>query len=265
MRGIIKHDFVAGCAQFRRMILIAFLFFVGTLMAENNICYDSAHASVVESILYIFQGNYPLAEITDVSQLEMPILWIALQLFIAYIIGSYPLYDLKHYGINMLIRTRSKRLWWMGKVLWVIATVLVIYLIGYVVTFVAVALMGGSIFGVRSDIQMFLKVDYSIYSSLGLMMFCFIIPVLASITLSLLQLFLIIVFNEAIAFGTVGFLMLAGVFYDSAILFPCIAMGVRLSSYILSGGILKIMIGMIACSAVAIVAGAFVMKKKDVF
>ena len=57
----------------------------------------------------------------------MPVIWMVIQLYLAYIIGGYPLNDMNKYGINLLVRTKSRTKWWMGKVIWGVLITVVAY------------------------------------------------------------------------------------------------------------------------------------------
>lgn len=134
MRGIGKHDFFAGIVNCLPKFLIGYLLFLvlGFLAITDARVYEINSLSLVEIVTYVFCGEKPYVMSRNSNEVfQLPIAWFVVQAYIAYVIGSYPLEDLHKYSINLLIRTKSRGKWWFGKVLWAIASNIIIYIAGY--------------------------------------------------------------------------------------------------------------------------------------
>lgn len=266
MRGILKHDMYAGIyRQTAKILVFGMVFVIAAFMGMSQAkIWGIHHLSFYENLTYIFMGCIPFYQSGGLS-FTMPILWMIIQLYLAYIIGSYPLQDLESYGINLLLRTKSRWKWWIGKVVWVVSINFILYAVAYFMVFILTKAMQGEIAELRPETAVLYQADFSRLDSSQLQMVLFLFPVLTSLTVSLLQIAIMFIFNEVTAYGTIGFLCVAGAFYETPFFIVSNAMALRSFNLILSGIYNKVLAGEILLMFLAIVAGAVIMRKKNVY
>lgn len=73
---------------------------------------------------------------TGENPFPIPVVWLMLQLVVSFLILSYPTQDLESYGMQFLVRTRKRGVWWISKSIWNILSVALFYLIGIFVAFI---------------------------------------------------------------------------------------------------------------------------------
>lgn len=57
--------------------------------------------------------------------------WVFIQLYLAVVVGVYPVKDLHMAGQQILLKSGNRKAWWFGKVIWNILSVLGFYLVLY--------------------------------------------------------------------------------------------------------------------------------------
>ncbi len=269
MRGILKHDLYSGFCQYRGKFLLGILFFsligIGANLEAES--YQLRHLSMLEMVGYLFAGVMPFQEErSNAADFQIPIIWMILQIYIAYIVGAYPLQDLKSYGVNLLLRTRDRGKWWLGKVIWVVMINIVVYVIEVIVfTVIAVAEHSGGIFGIQQGIGQLCHVELEQLSGYELISLLFLLPFFTSVSISMLQLFFMFWVNEMAAYAVILFLCVAGAYYKSPFFLTNNSMLVRNITY-LENGLWMIPAGvLLGVGVCACVGGNYVMKHKDIF
>lgn len=268
MKGIIKHDWYSGLlGNWKQLFIISIVFYICGLAADafaNS--FGVAPFSFMENWIYVMQGCAPCSQTMQTgAQFELPIIWMILQIFLAYIIGGYPLYDLQTYGINLMVRTKSRSKWWIGKVLWIMELVGVVYLLGVLMIAVVTLLSGGSVLLVRPEAAGVLKGDYSVFNGMGLALIGFILPMLSSIAISMIQLLLIFLCNHFAAYAVVFLFIILSVFYSGPIWIYENGMSIRSNAFVYDGSFVNRIIGLVVVIVVTSVAGCFVMKRRDIY
>lgn len=81
-----------------------------------------------DCIIYFFRG---MKEYMPGEPFEIPIQFMIINILIAYMIGYFPVRDIKEYGKNILVRSKSRLEWWMSKCIWNISIVTVFYIVLY--------------------------------------------------------------------------------------------------------------------------------------
>lgn len=122
------------------------------------------------------------------NQFYLPINWILIYIYITYLIGSYCYDDLSEESSHVLVRMKNRRAIWLSKVIWMISTVFVFYLIIFLlISFFSIAMFDMSFkwsefssIGVLHQLQ-------DEYSSIQFMLLIICIYILTSMTISILQ------------------------------------------------------------------------------
>lgn len=268
MKGILKHDGYAGLlGNWKIFIIITFLFYImGFFTIKNGTYCGLENVYFWENVIVNFSGCVPCFNpMQSGANFSLPIQWMVLQVLIAYLIGSYPLYDLQNYGINLLVRVKSREKWWLGKVIWTIESVIMVYFIGYLILGYITLVSGGRFDEVRIEASALLFADYSVFNQIGILMIAVVMPMLTSITVSFLQLLLTFCFDSVVAFAIIFFILIISVFYAGPIWIYENGMGIRLYELVINGSFIERMIGMIIVDVAIIVIGCLVMKYRDIF
>lgn len=145
---------------------------------------------------------------------QINVLWVAVNLYLAYIVSYYPFRDMNGYGQQMLLRSEKRSYWWAGKCLWNIASVLAFYLCIYFTCFLFSLLSGEVALLPQAGIQrLFTQSDVMGLSDSHMLLWGFAMPVLTSVTLSLLQMMISLIWKPVLGIVTVAALLSASIFY----------------------------------------------------
>lgn len=268
MKGILKHDLYSGIyCLITKILTFGLIFFVAGIMAVNQAkIYGIENLSLFENLTYVFYGCKPFVNSAAEGEVfTMPIIWMVIQLYLAYIIGGYPLNDMKQYGINLLVRTKSRIKWWFGKVIWGILITTITYMVGYFVVLLLTLATGGSIGGMRPEAAILYNDDFSVFNNAQMVLVMFVFPLITSISVSILQMAVMFLFNEVIAYGMVGFLCVAGAFYESPFLLSSNSMSARSMNMILNNYHEMVIAGTFILIVVSIVIGLLKIRKKNIY
>ena len=268
MKGILKHDLYSGIyCLITKILTFGLIFFVAGIMAINQAkIYGIENLSLLENLTYVFYGCKPFINSAAEGEVfTMPVIWMVIQLYLAYIIGGYPLNDMNKYGINLLVRTKSRTKWWMGKVIWGVLITAVAYVMGYLVILLLTLVTGGDIGGIRPEAAILYNDDFSIFNNEQMFFMVFLFPMITSISVSVLQMTVMFLFNEVIAYGMVGFLFVAGAFYESPFLLSSNSMTARSINMVSNNSYEMVVSGTFILIIISIVIGTIKIKKKNIY
>lgn len=131
---IIKSDIKEGI--FRKLYIFLVPLFIGifySVMYYHNLSAVSSRgdcvtgASIGDCIAYIFKG-IPRFIAGKNTYFEIPIEYLVINCTLAVFVGKYALKDIKGTGKYRLILSGSRFSWWIGKLIWNMATVIMYYL-----------------------------------------------------------------------------------------------------------------------------------------
>ena len=175
---LIRYDIKVGFASTLKRYLAALLLFPLMLLnfwleatAVNNAALQNGdlqgvvRGSFGDLMLYTFGGMQKYIPEPGVA-FQFPAFWMLLYLLLAYITLYYPFNDLEESGQNILVRSGGRRLWWFSKCIWNVSSVIVFFLLGWLVMLVGTLLMGGSMsMELSSGMQAVLRLNSSFYMS----------------------------------------------------------------------------------------------------
>lgn len=157
-------------------------------------------ASFLDALLYMFRGmeeyRPELKEAFDI-----PAFFLIWNVLLAVIIGDYPTKELALTGKNHLIRMRKRSIWWRGKCVWNMLSVLMFYGCIYLGILVG-TLYGGSMkLSVNSNLffRVF-KVNLTGQLEHDIIIQVFLLPVFSSMAISFLQMLAAILSNEILGY-----------------------------------------------------------------
>ena len=96
------------------LIAEAALFLIGCMIADMQKPDSYGKYTTIQYYMQIFRGCYPFTDArTEVFQ--VPLTWFTLMYFCIYTALLYPIRDASGAGIHVLLRAKSRALWWFSK------------------------------------------------------------------------------------------------------------------------------------------------------
>ncbi|WP_346920590.1 hypothetical protein [Clostridium sp. UBA7339] len=269
----IKHDFYKGTIEGWKRYAIAlcifvFLCFVFQIRAEKIIQFNkiSKEISFSDFILFMFRGMNVFDGNAVELQDKLP-QWFLVNIYLSIIIGYFPLKDLSESGIQVLIRTKSRVSWWLSKCLWVIYNVLIYYTISIIVITVFSLFHGGLSLELSKELNLILSnLDISKFNFKGILVVGIILPLITSITFSLIQLLISLFTNSIISNMFIITVLTLTPFYCNSFFIGNYLMILRSNLNIGDSGV-SIVYGIVICvvlSIATIFIGANKIKRYDI-
>lgn len=269
----IKHDFYKGTIEGWKRYAIAlcifiFLCFVFQIRAEKIIQFNkiSKEISFSDFILFMFRGMNVFDGNAVELQDKLP-QWFLVNIYLSIIIGYFPLKDLSESGIQVLIRTKSRVSWWLSKCLWVIYNVLIYYTIFIIVITVFSLFHGGLSLELSKELNLILSnLDISKFNFKGILIVGIILPLITSITFSLIQLLISLFTNSIISNMFIITVLTLTPFYCNSFFIGNYLMILRSNLNIGDSGV-SIVYGIVICvvlSIATIFIGANKIKRYDI-
>ncbi|WP_346847105.1 MULTISPECIES: hypothetical protein [unclassified Clostridium] len=269
----IKHDFYKGTIEGWKRYAIAlcifiFLCFVFQIRAEKIIQFNkiSKEISFSDFILFMFRGMNVFDGNAVELQDKLP-QWFLVNIYLSIIIGYFPLKDLSESGIQVLIRTKSRVSWWLSKCLWVIYNVLIYYTIFIIVITVFSLFHGGLSLELSKELNLILSnLDISKFNFKGILVVGIILPLITSITFSLIQLLISLFTNSIISNMFIITVLTLTPFYCNSFFIGNYLMILRSNLNIGDSGV-SIVYGIVICvvlSIATIFIGANKIKRYDI-
>lgn len=222
-------------------LLAVFLFTDYSIKLRNyygNGIAGNPDVTMADYLLYFFSGRYPYMEGEQVFLI--PITWLLIFLYSSLLVLNYPMQNLCGHGIQVLIRIRDRKLWWLSKCGYVLCSTVLYYFILYAVTFVLCLISGVRLSAGYSESAMENILNFTFQTlpeKTGLLVQLFFMPVLVSLAVNLLQLGLSLLLDRIYAFMLVAVLLLLST-YIQAFWLPGVYAMVMRSSWVMDGGVL---------------------------
>lgn len=272
IKTIIIHDIVYGIQVNRYKYILVLLFFMYlnvsffnniNIFRLSGIIEESP--SIVDCWIYIVRGMGIYIPSKEMP-FQIPIYWLMTQVLLAFLILSYPTQDLDTYGIQILTRTRSKCLWWVSKSLWNICTVVSFYCIGFFIVTIFSIFSGNASFEphilINNEIN---QINLENFRGIYLYIAIFILPIVTSIALSMLQMTISFVLSPILSYIILVCYIVASAYY-------CFPLLIGNFTMLLRNNVIEPMgsdnMSAIAVSlfvyVIAFVTGLFYFKKSDI-
>lgn len=199
-----------------------------TLYQRTNNIDSNISITVMDFVVYNLRGMKLYSPNLD-GQYLLPAVWMFNQIMIALIVGNYPVNDLNGYGINTLIRTKSRGKWLLSKIIWVICMVILYYIILYLATFMYVVLTNNSLSLVPSEYitKLFYDIDLCDIHIEYFIAFIILMPILTSIVVSVVQTMMSFIIRPFLSFILIIFIMLSSTYISNPLLIGNASMIIR--------------------------------------
>ena len=134
--NVFGHDLRGGILR-RRMLLIPLLFCVPCFDCFRRL--GGFAGSWVDYLMHCFRGAMPP---TNIGNFEFPILWFLILGGCLFLNLDYPLNDLTDAGLQVIVRTRRRRDWFLSKCVWNLVSCAVYVLLGALTAWLFALLFG---------------------------------------------------------------------------------------------------------------------------
>lgn len=190
---------------------------------------DPLSISFADVLLETVGGDFPYRG--GDQQFTVPAAWLFVYMLCFYFTLSYARDDMARGGIQVVTRVRSKTMWWVSKCVWNALTVTCYF-----------ALLNGVLFGLtwctgkNPDFAVNARVfdAYFAYplpslerSQLAMCIALCVLPWLAAVAISLVQMTLSLFIRPAFAYVFTGMWLVVGAYYANELILPNYAAGVR--------------------------------------
>lgn len=173
-----KYKFIGVALVFIAVIWINIINIQGAIFELGM---SSKDANFIDLFFNVFKG-------IDYNLSPLPVNWFLIHIYVTYLIGSYCYDDLSKDSAHVIVRMGNRRDIWISKIIWMIATVIVFYLILLAIILVFSMAMFETSFGWSNlSNETILSTIQSNYSSIQFILLTISIYILASITMSILQ------------------------------------------------------------------------------
>ncbi len=245
------------------------VFWAGATLAENVETFRQLGISLGDGLLYETGGMLPLTweELTD--NFVFPVRWLLPHILALYITLGYPGEDLGRGGIQVMTRTRSKRMWWLSKCLWNILTVISCFAAGLAAWFL-LSLATGRVMDFSFNEKFFEMIfggelSGRTASAWSYAMALCVLPVVVCAACSLMQMTLALFIRPVFAYMALCVYYIAGAYYANPLFISNYAMSARSAAVGLYN--FRAGTGLLLClvfSLTAVVTGAVRLEKMDI-
>lgn len=207
---MLKYDLRNGL-WLRKIWLILPITFFGMAL-----CYIAPYMNSPESnmtlggaLFHLLEGTMPID--MKMKEFRVPFIWLTLQLGCVFFTVEYPTRDMNYFGQQIMIRSNNKGHWLLCKYVWNTLSVLIYWMVGYIMAIGFCAIhkvpmslgVDGNIAGSLESCDMFQEY----YSAKKMVWLLLIMPLLVSLTISFIQMFVGIMLNEIFAVGISMFML----------------------------------------------------------
>ena len=270
----VKHDLLMGIVySWKKYVVVLFIFIFLCAMFQKGVIIHREHMGMEgtpnfsDYVIDLYKGMDIFEKVDNGDRFQISGGWMIINIFLTYIIGYYPLKDLKDYGSQILIRSKKRWQWWLSKCIWVIASVLIYYAIGYIVISIFSLFDGGISLTPTYDINMSIsKVNTLDFTAGKIIVVTMILPIVMSIALSLIQMTISMVTTPILSNVVLIAIIVASAYYCHPLLLGNYLMILRNDAIVLGQGV-NTMVGLGlggVVSILAIIIGNLRFKKMDI-
>lgn len=188
--------------------------------------------------------------------------WIALNMFLAIIVGDFPVQQLKGVGQQVILRMKKRSHWWFSKCVWCVVCVILYYMVILSVIFIISLLMGKMGCAHIEVVENFSKTTVLEKITTNGFLFNIFLMILTSIAVSLMQLVLSVWLSSIIGYIFVAGILVVAMESVNSYVIGNYLMMIRMYSGKIVGqtGVIIDLLLMIS----AILLGGYVIYKKDI-
>ena len=253
---LLKYDLHNGIVEeYKKYIVLLLLMIALCFDFYLKLCsldYAQTKISFGDLIFCCFAGMKEYVP-TPLEPFVFPTRWILFNGIILYITLAYPRNDIKGIGNLILIKASRRTTWWMSKCCWNIIFVFMAYFLSWLVIFIFSIIVAIDLdINILPNVGLLFQVyNQFILSDFEIFILTFIMPLLVSITLSLLQMLLSQIMKPLYSFIVMISVLLSSAYALSPFLIGNYSMPLR-SIYVAEKGVHPI-VGGFMCISISII------------
>ena len=231
----LEYDISEGLIRFwrRYLWLIVLVFITCLLLDRASGDYLGMYGESWSPLGYIvnaFWGQRPFHFNQNTpDQFRLPLAWILQYILLAYCIGNYVEEDMHGFGMQLMLKSRSRVLWWSSKCICCVCINLFYFLLLYGMTYGYAWISTGnmSMSGQQIALSLYYGEEVANTSMPELIRMTVLLPVLAGIVQSMMQLLLSLYMNSAAVMSVITFILVLASYYGNRFLVHGYAMACR--------------------------------------
>lgn len=272
LRYDLKNGFLSTYKRYMVSIVAFCLMFVHFMVSVYNHNMGAKpevplEGSLGNALLFCLGGmqKYPPGR---TGAFELPVFWMFICMFTAYITLYYPFDDLEESGQNILIRSGGRQLWWLSKCLWNLTSVVVFFLLAWGIMVLGCLITGNSLsMEISPEMSKILVLDPDNYPSLPIHVIpqTFLLMPLTVAAINLLQMTVSLFVKPLISFIITTAILLLSAYYTTPILIGNYSMPLR-SDWMLVNGV-NFTVGIVfsvVLILVSVMVGGVVFQRRDI-
>lgn len=122
------HDIRHGLIRYKYLLAIP-IFLLSCFLCRIRLCGEPC--GVLGYFIFLFKGSLPLRFIQSASEFEIPAFWILTLNGCLFIHFDYFLKDLSHNGLQLIIRSGKKHIWFLSKCIWNFMSCMLYFVIAF--------------------------------------------------------------------------------------------------------------------------------------
>lgn len=267
---ILKHDIYSGILS-RWLLYFIVMLILLLVMLDLNQAVESVkemgliqpNISFLDGVMHLFLGIREYRPDQGFS-FDIPVLWLFFHLYLAFMIGSYAWDDLHGIGQQIILKSKSRRMWWLSKCIWNFLSVLVYYLSGAVIIFLTLIIFifmknGHLAFWPSTDIGTFLhQLNLTGLSKAAVLREAVLLPILVSAAVCLLQMFVSLLIRPLYTFIITTILLISSAFFKNIFLIGNGSMMLRNAAFTDGGIDSRLLFLICLCIILLVIAGGSV-------
>lgn len=182
----LKYDVKTGIVNEWKIYLFFIVVIIVLCASISNEAYRRRLGSLTlaDYLTKIFCGMKDFSNADRTATFLIPQEWFIVQIFFVILVSRYPKTDFDERGYQVLIRSKSKKNWWISKCVWVLCNTVLYYSIIYLVIIAFAHFSGGLSVEAKSDIW---KNGVVILNTKKFMVTVFIMPAVVSFTFGIIE------------------------------------------------------------------------------
>jgi hypothetical protein len=213
--------------------------FTGNFYSQYRSCEElfAERLTSTNILFYLYQGKEPFSAEWG-SAFVVPVVWILIFLFSAFLTLDYPMKSLSGYGIQVMTRIGKRTDWWGAKCVWIAASTLIYFGIWYLTVIGVCKVTGADIsFGYSQVVNAeLLELEMEPLTHTQETMLLIALPIMTALSLNFLQLCLGLFMDKIYSFLLVAFLLFTSTYFKTPIAIGNFAM-VKRSVYCIEDGL----------------------------
>lgn len=251
------------------------VFIVFQVLARGTQCGNLP--DYLDALFQMFRGEAPYVLNLKENQrtpFELSAVYVIFHFYLAWLISYYPLREMGNMGKLTILKHGRTRNWWLGKCLWNVCIVTSYYVAAWLTLADGILCLGKLRLDGNLPILMQIidseKVNFEALMSLpkkDIVVICFVLPLVVSIGLSMLQMMLSLILKPAYCLIFVLGLLVSSSFYCNHFLIGNYLMYLRNETILYESGVgavWGIWYGL-ALTLVSVLGGLWILRRKDIF